>query len=543
MPPRGNEPPAAIRRLALIAVTDRRRIRGDPRVACRAALRGGATAILLRDRDLRRSERRALAIHLRKLTRDHGAALLIHTDLDLALEVEAEGLHLSAASVAADPAAVAAARSAGGPGLLVGVSTHGRAEVQAASAAAADYAFFGPLYPSRSHPGAKPPPPHRFLEISRRSPIPLVPIGGLTPARIRALGLRSAAAIDSLLGAADPERSAALMLASLASAGETVGAAGGGGGGTAAAPAPAAEDERTLVGSFLRSMGTLPLLQLGPGDDAVVLRDGTAAATDVTVEGVHYRPGTAAAAVGFKAAGRALSDLAAVGAVPTVLMVGLAVRRGHGAAARARGLQAGIAAAARAAGAAVAGGDTKEGPGTESVAITALGAVRGRPPLPRSGGRPGDALFVTGPLGGSLRGRHLRPRPRIREGLALRRGGLATACIDLSDGLAEDLRRLGAASGCGALLDAALVPIHPDARRGAGDPLLRAFTDGEDFELLFAVSPGRAEAVARRGVAGRRVHRVGRLLPSGAGFVVQGRMGILEPLPDGGWVHFRGGRP
>jgi len=512
MPRRSAERRAeALRRLLLVVVTDRGRCRGALVDACAAAVRGGATAVLLRDRDLPRRERARIARALRRVTRDLGAAFLVHGDADLAREAGADGVHFSAAE---------GARRV--PGLLVGVSCHSGAEVRRAARAGADYALLGPVERTESHPGTRPLGWPAFRRVAAVAGMPVLPIGGVT-ARSPA---DRAAAIGALLGPRDPERAAATLVRRLA-------------GGPARSARLPRDGERALVEGFLRAVGPSPGLALGPGDDAVVLRDGgLAAATDLTVEGVHYEPGAPGRAVGRKAAGRALSDLAAVGARPGGLMVGIAVREP----ARARGIAAGARAAARAAGVAVVGGDTKESRGAETIAVTALGLVEGPPALPRSGGRPGDALFVTGPLGGSPGGRHLRPRPRIAEGLALRRRRLATACIDISDGLARDLHRLCRASRSGALLEGWRVPIHADARRGrGGDPLGRALFDGEDYELLFAVAPAKARLVEARGVAGREVRRVGRLLPAAAGVVVQREDGTVAPLPDRGWAHFRGG--
>ncbi len=487
---------SAERALLLVAVTDRRRCRGDLVTACEAAVRGGATAVLLRDRDLPRGRRRALAMRLRRITERYGATFIVHTDVALAREVGADGVHFSAAD---GPRRV--------KGIMTGVSCHSVAEVRAAEKAGADYAFLGPIFPTRSHPGN----PGLGPAAIRRRSIPVVAIGGVRPGSVRG----PVAAIDALIGDPDPCAAAGRFLR------------------REAASAPR---ERRLVAAILDRLGNPGVLLLGPGDDAVVLRTGgspLAAATDLTIEGVHYEAGLNPAQAGFKAAGRALSDLASVGAAPVGLMVGLAIRKGAGAK-RAIGMIVG----ARGTGCPVLGGDTKETPATEMVSVTALGRVDGPPALSRSGGTPGDVLFVTGPLGGSIRGRHLRPAPRIAEGLELRRKGLATACIDISDGLATDLHRLCNASKAGALLESWRVPIHRDARRGRGDPLRRALFDGEDYELLFAAPAEKAARIEEKGVAGRRVHRIGRLVHRNAGVVVQYAHGI-ESLPDEGWTHFR----
>jgi thiamine-monophosphate kinase len=536
MPPRNpDRRGAALRHLVLVVVTDRRRCRGDLVASCEAALRGGATAVLLRDRDLPRGTRLSLARRLKSITTRYSASLLVHTDAALAREVDADGVHLDSK---AGPAEIRAARRLVGRSRLVGVSTHSAVEILRAERAGADYAFLGPVAKTRSHP-SRAPLGIRDLAVAREGArIPVVAIGGVTAALTSALefhvGPVRVAVVGAILGAKDPAAAAADILGSLGSGGRAPRDA-------EVAPTSRRGFERGFVAAILARIGRPDVLLLGPGDDAAVLKGPRplAIAMDLTIEGIHFPRGKAGREAGYKAVARPLSDLAAVGAKPVGVMIGLALHRDV-AVERLLAVQGGALAAARACGAAILGGDTKETPGEETIAVTALGRVDGPPPLPRSGGRPGDALFVTGPLGGSIRGRHLRPAPRFAEGLALRRRRLATACIDVSDGLATDLHRLCRASGVGAILDASRIPIHRDARRGGGDPLHRALTDGEDYELLFAVPPGKAAAVEARGVAGRRVHRIGRLVHGHAGVVVQEVSGPLVPLPDEGWIHFRG---
>lgn len=533
---------ALARGLLLCAVTDRRRIPGDPVGACGAALRGGATAVLLRDRDLPARERRVLARRLRRATAEVGALLLVHGDARLAREVGADGVQVSAADAAGAggaEAAVAAARRVLGGGRLVGLSTHSLAEARAAAAGGADHVLLGSVAPTASHPGVRPLGTGAWARAARELPIPVVAVGGVSPALVRSMErgvpLR-VAAVEGLAGARDPERAAAALLAALAGGGGPRPSSKGGGG---AAP-PGGADERSLVAAFLAGAGRVEGLLLGPGDDAVVADAGggaaVAACVDLVVEGVHFLPGTAARDVGFKAAARALSDLAAVGARPRWLLLGLALRRGT-TRRFALDLERGAAAAARAAGARIAGGDTKETGGALTVAAAALGTVKGRPALPRGGARPGDLLLATGPFGGSILGRHLRPRARVAEGLALRRRGWASACIDVSDGLAADLHRLCAASGCGALVDGAAVPVHPDALRvrDGRSPLERALRDGEDHELLFAAPPAAAAAAVRAGIG----TVLGRVVPAAAGVSIMDTLGSVAPLAAGGWVHLR----
>jgi thiamine-monophosphate kinase len=231
---------------------------------------------------------------------------------------------------------------------------------------------------------------------------------------------------------------------------------------------------------------TSPHLLVGPGDDAAVLADGTLVCTDAVVEGVHFEPGTAPEWIVRKALGRALSDLCAMGGAAETVHVAALLPAGCDGYAHARALAEGV----RRFGVALAGGDTKPAPaGALAYVVTATGRCRSGAPWLRSGARPGDRLCVSGPLGGSRSGRHLRVEPRCDVVTALRAGPIAVhACIDLSDGLGRNLPQLCAASGVGALVQAAEVPIHRDVEPGR-DGLAAALGDGEDFELLLAIEP------------------------------------------------------
>jgi thiamine-monophosphate kinase len=216
---------------------------------------------------------------------------------------------------------------------------------------------------------------------------------------------------------------------------------------------------------------------------------------DPVVEGVHFDRDTAPELIGAKAVGRNLSDLAAIGAVADYLLVSLLLPAGFGATAQ-DALLRGIERAADEHGCAVIGGDTSASPGPLVVTITAVGHLEG-PPLLRSAARPGDRIHLTGPVGGSRSGRHLRIRPRLVEGRWLAALPGIGAGIDVSDGLALDLATLLRASSAaagqelGAELDATAIPIHDDAQRLA-DPLRHALGDGEDHELLFTWRAGAA---------------------------------------------------
>ena len=235
---------------------------------------------------------------------------------------------------------------------------------------------------------------------------------------------------------------------------------------------------------------TPPSVHAGIGDDCAAVRGGRGMLmllkTDCVVEGRHFLPGDAAAAVGWKAACRAVSDIAACGGEPRFALVTCVVRSAQ----TKRwidGLYRGIEKAARTYGFHVVGGELArtEGPAMISVALT--GEVPTADFVGRAGGRAGDVLFVTGVLGRSFAsGWHLRFSPRIEQARWLVRHFRPRAMMDLSDGLAADLPRLAAAGGTGFIVDSALVP----RRRGAS--LQQALGDGEDFELLFAIDPRKA---------------------------------------------------
>jgi thiamine-monophosphate kinase len=234
--------------------------------------------------------------------------------------------------------------------------------------------------------------------------------------------------------------------------------------------------------------------------------------TDCVVEGRHFLPRDPADKVGWKAACRAVSDISACGGSPRYALVTCVLPRAR----TGRWLDdlyRGLGRAARRYGFEVVGGELArtDGPAVVSVAMT--GEVPRREFVPRGGGRPGDVLFVTGVLGGSLAsGWHLRFTPRAAEARWLARNFRPRAMMDLSDGLAADLPRLAAGSGTGFLVDPSRVP----RRRGVSVP--QALGDGEDFELLFAVPPSQAarlEAAWKKSFPRLRLTRIGSLAPRG----------------------------
>ncbi len=282
---------------------------------------------------------------------------------------------------------------------------------------------------------------------------------------------------------------------------------------------------------------------LGTGDDGAVLAvpngQQLVAAVDSMVEGVHFLPGTRAEDLGWKALAVNLSDLAAMGASPAWALLSLTLPRAD--AAFVDGLAAGFNTLARRYKLSLVGGDTTSGPLT--ISVTVLGLVPAGQALTRRGARPGDAVFVSGVLGGGAAGLHCldkshsdadrllaapgdarevvieryrRPYPRIELGRSLRK--VASACIDLSDGLLADLGHLCRASGVGADIDIARLPCSPGLEPlfGEAGAIEYALGGGDDYELCFTVAEHKADGLAADLVrAGYEVTRIGRITDSG----------------------------
>ena len=261
-------------------------------------------------------------------------------------------------------------------------------------------------------------------------------------------------------------------------------------------------NEFELIRLLTRSLPTNSSVVAGAGDDCAVLDLGMPDRwllfkTDAVVEGIHFTKATAPEKIGHKALGRCLSDIAAMAGTPTAALVTIALPREFDAG-FVEAIYAGMNALARRHEVAIVGGETTTNPERTLISVALVGIVpRGKAVL-RSGAEAGDAIFVTGELGGSGAGRHLEFEPRLAEARWLARHFSPHAMMDLSDGLAGDLTHILKASRVGAELLARAIPISREARVAAKAegsaklPLLAALTDGEDFELLFTVASGEA---------------------------------------------------
>jgi thiamine-monophosphate kinase len=248
--------------------------------------------------------------------------------------------------------------------------------------------------------------------------------------------------------------------------------------------------ENRLVAQLTRRLSLGKDVRVGAGDDCAVSGQPRDARwqllkTDVVIEGVHFLPGEDLRRVGWKALCRAISDIAAMGGVPAHALITLAAAPATPVE-KIEALYTGLRRAARKFGVSIVGGETSRSPGPLFVNVALSGWVERTCCVLRSGGQPGDALYVTGRLGGSLAGKHLDFIPRLPEARWLVTHFKPRAMMDLSDGLATDLSRLALASRCGSEI------FHDQIPRSRGCTIDEALTDGEDFELLFASAPRAA---------------------------------------------------
>ena len=308
-------------------------------------------------------------------------------------------------------------------------------------------------------------------------------------------------------------------------------------------------NEFELINRLTRSLPTNKSVVTGAGDDCAVLDLGLPEGlvlfkTDAVVEGVHFTAETPPEKIGHKALGRCLSDIAAMAGTPVAALITLALPREFDAA-RIEKIYTGLGALARRHDVAIAGGETTVSPDGMMISVALVGtAPRGKCAL-RSGALEGDAIFVTGELGGSLVGRHLEFEPRLAEARWLAEHFSLHAMIDLSDGLAGDLRHVLKASRVGGELMVTSIPVSRSARLAAKaegaakPPLLAALTDGEDFELLFTVAGRDAVPLLdawKQQFPGVKLSCIGKITGR-EGLTVRDKNGV-RPLEAHGYTHF-----
>ena len=307
--------------------------------------------------------------------------------------------------------------------------------------------------------------------------------------------------------------------------------------------------EFELIAKLTESLPKNEKVVVGTGDDCAVLDMGVPEKlillkTDAVVEGFHFTKETPPGKIGRKALARGLSDIAAMAGTPTAALVTIALPNKFDAEFVCK-IYDGLNALAEETGMAIVGGETTTNPGRILISIALLGTVaRGKQVL-RSGAKTGDAIFVTGELGGSLAEKHMDFEPRLAEARWLAEHFSIHAMIDLSDGLAGDLPHILKASGAGAELLKSAIPISREAKltakksSSAKPAFAAALTDGEDFELLFMVASKDAVKLFdawKKKFPKLKLSCVGKIV-SGDGILIRDKSGSHK-LNAHGYVHF-----
>ena len=294
--------------------------------------------------------------------------------------------------------------------------------------------------------------------------------------------------------------------------------------------------EHEAIKRLTSVLGSHPDLRTGTGDDcAVTILPGSefdqVFTTDPIIEQIHFRPHEKPERIGNKAAGRVLSDLAAMGAQPQWILVNVVAAPEQDVAVLEK-IYAGMTALCQRFGATIIGGDLARGSCLE-LHVFGVGVLPAGRALLRSGARPNDAIFISGPLGCSIEGKHLDFVPRVKEGIFLRETGMVTSMMDISDGLATDLRHILKQSGVGALLSVDQIP-----RAGT---LEQALYDGEDFELLFTAPEELAEGLCAQWQEhfGSSLSVVGTITGATGQIELRANDGSITELEGKAFEHFR----
>ena len=317
-------------------------------------------------------------------------------------------------------------------------------------------------------------------------------------------------------------------------------------------------NEFELIAKLTKSLPTNENVLVGAGDDCAVLDFGLPEKlflfkTDAIVEGIHFTKETPPEKIGRKALARCLSDIAAMAGTPSAALVTIGLPKKFEPEFVGK-IYDGINALAEKSGVAIVGGETTTNPGRIFISIALLGTVARGKQILRSGAKAGDAIFVTGELGGSLAEKHLEFEPRLEEARWLAGNFPIHAMIDLSDGLAGDLPHILKASGVGAELLKNAIPVSRAAKLGGArlptsrlagtlalpkTPFAAALTDGEDFELLFTVAGNNAVKLLdawKKKFPKLKLSCIGKIV-AGDGILIRDKSGSHK-LNAHGYVHF-----
>jgi thiamin-phosphate kinase len=550
----------------LHVLTDREWSRGrDMLSVATAALDGGATIIQLRDKTASTRVLIEEGLALRALTRERGALLIVNDRVDVALAVEADGVH-----VGQDDMPAALARRLLGPHRILGVSAATMEEAEVAVAGGADYLGVGPIFPTHGKADAGPATGVQLLtELARRYATPLVAIGGITaenaPVVVRA-GAAGVAVITAVVNAEDITAASRQLRMAVESVprfarpsinrGSTL-------------TKIAELGEFGLIARLTAGLPPSPDVIAGVGDDAAILDIGSndvlVATCDVQVEDTHFRlRGITPHDIGRRALAVNLSDIAAMGARPRFALISLLVPPTLDVAVL-DGIYAGLREEAAQFDVALVGGNIARNAERLIIDIMLLGTGTRNRLLRRNSAKPGDMVMVTGSLGSAAAGllvledeqlaakvapenlvgvlaAQRTPTPRVAAGQWLAQHAVTTG-IDVSDGLAADISHICEASGVGVQIEAESLPIQPETATVAAlagqNPQNLALFGGEDYELLFTVPTDRAHALARElfDATGVKATAIGTICMGSA--ITLFREGKPSPLPSTGWDHLR----
>ena len=302
------------------------------------------------------------------------------------------------------------------------------------------------------------------------------------------------------------------------------------------------EDE--ITGWFAnQSKLTITDFPIGIGDDMAQVRIGNESVlitTDMLLDGVHFDLKTATIEqAGYKSMAASLSDCAAMATIPVAAVVAVALPKGFGAE-ELKQLHSGIIRAGNKYNCALVGGDITKWKSESLFAInvTMISKEAQNIPVKRSGAAVGDIVCVTGSLGGSGFGRHLDFEPRVNEALKIASMVALNSMMDISDGLTTDLNRICRQSKVGALLEAGRIPISSDAMQ-TENPLEAALNDGEDFELLFTLSPDQFDKLMKKWDEPVHVTMIGTIIESPK-FQIKMPDGLVSDIVIKGYDHFAG---
>lgn len=304
------------------------------------------------------------------------------------------------------------------------------------------------------------------------------------------------------------------------------------------------DTEKSIIRHIIKTLPATLSMPVGPGDDCAVVRTGDKQfdyllTSDPVTETVHFAKKTSPHKIGHKALARSLSDIAAMGGEPLWGLVNIQLPKKEQSK-TIKGILSGMKSLAKQTGLAIAGGDISKADAL-SIHVFCIGRIpRGRAIL-RKGAHPGDLIFVTGELGGSIYGKHLSFTPRLKEGKWLAASGAVTSMIDLSDGVSSDLRHILEVGKVGALLEAKNIPVSPCVKSSSlRSAINHALSDGEDFELLFTVRPQDAEMLLKkwRRKFSLRCTIIGQITARKNRLQIKMPNGIIEALQEQGFDHF-----